>query len=135
MQFAPTNDEQFLLSDLPPEERFNYAIPRICECEEVWSLGEEEGWLVRYVDDKPVISIWPYNKMALENIADDYSNCRAIAVSLEHFLYKVLTQCRDGEINIDVCPAPGQPGYTLSADRLYELLEGMVESETYFLEG
>jgi len=135
MRFAPSSDEQLLLADLPPEERFNYAIPRICECEEVWSLGEEQGWLVRHMDDQAVISVWPYHQMALESAEKDYSGCRAIAVSLEHFLYKVLARCRDGKIKIDVCPAPGQPGYMLSADRLYEVLECMVETEAYFLEG
>lgn len=135
MRFAPSDDEQRLLADLSPEERFNYAIPRICECEEVWSLGETQGWRVRQVDDQAVISIWPYHQMALDNAQNDYSGCHAIAVSLEHFLYKVLARCRDGRINIDVCPAPGRTGYMLSAERLYEVLEGMAETEAYFLEG
>ena len=135
MRFAPTLSEQALLNELPAVGRLEYAVSRIFECEEVWGLGDENGWLIRDVDDKAVISIWPYRQMAQECAQGDWSGCSAISVSLEHFLYTLLKQCQNSAITLEVCPAPGSAGYQLPATALYEMLENMVESGSYFIEG
>lgn len=135
MRFAPSPDEQTLLADLSPQQRFDYAIPRICECEEVWGLGDDNGWLIRDVDDKAVISIWPYRQMAVECALGDLSDCEPICVSLEHFLHTLLKQCQANDIIVEVCPAPGKAGYTIPAAQLHEVLESIVETDSYFIEG
>ena len=133
MRFAPTTNEQVLMDDLSVKERFHYAISRICECEEVWSLGDENGWQIRDLDDKAVIAVWPYRQMAME-YAQGAENS-PICVSLEHFLYTLLKQCQENEIVMEVNPAPDGKGYLIEAAQLYEVLESMVETETYFIEG
>jgi len=135
MRFSPTLEENQQLLGLDATERFQYALPRLCECEEVWGLGDSSGWLIRDVDDRALISIWPYRSMALECASGEFEDSNPICVSLEHFLYTLLGQCRDNEIDLEVCPAPGQVGHRIAADALYELLEGMVEAESYFVEG
>jgi len=135
MRFAPTENEQAMLVDLPLEERFHYAITRICECEEVWSLGDDNGWRINDVDDKAVISIWPYRQMAMEYAQDCSAESIPICVSLEHFLYTLLKQCQENEIVMQVNPASNSQGYLIAATQLYEVLENMVETETYFIEG
>ncbi len=135
MRFAPSLKEQALLDELPMEERFHYAVPRICECEEVWSLGGENGWQIRDMEDKAVISIWPYRQMALEYAQGELTESTPICVSLEHFLYQLLRQCQDNDITMEICPAPGKRGYMISAAQLHEVLENMVETDSYFIEG
>jgi len=135
MRFAPTSNEQTLMNDLSLEERFHYATTRICECEEVWSLGDDNGWLIRDVDDKAVISIWPYRQMAQQSAETGEDKNIPICVSLEHFLYTLLKQCQENEIVMEVNPAPASMGFLIPAAQLYEVLENMVETETYFIEG
>lgn len=135
MRFSPSSEEKTALQSLSLEERFHYAIPRICECEEVWGLGDDSGWLIRDVDDKAVITIWPYRQMAEECAQGDWSASEPVSVSLEHFLYQLLKQCQDNDITMEVCPAPGKAGLMLTAAQLHEVLDNIVEAETYFIEG
>ena len=86
MRFSPSPTEQAVLESLPLEERFRYAITRICECEEVWSLGDDRGWLIREIDDRQAIAIWPYRRMAEEYQLEEWANNEPVCVSLEHFL-------------------------------------------------
>ena len=135
MQFSPTSEEQVLLSEFSSHERFEYAIPRIFECEEVWGLGDDNGWLIRDVDDKEIISIWPYKSMAEAYTTGELKGNKPICVSLEYFLYRLLKQCEENDVFFEVNPAPHTQGYIVSAKDLFSTFEDMVESGSYFLEG
>jgi len=135
MRFSPSSEEQTALQTLSLEVRFHYAISRFCECEEVWGLGDDSGWLIRDVDDKAVITIWPYRQMAEECVQGEWSDSEPVSVSLEHFLYQLLKQCQENEITMEVCPVPGKTGFMLSAAQLHEVLDNIVETDTYFIEG
>lgn len=135
MRFSPSAAEQARLNEYSSEERFQYAITRMCECEEVWSLGDDDGWLIRDVDGQSAIAIWPYRQMAVAFISGDASNSEPVSVSLEHFLYTLLKQCEEARIVLDVNPSPLEKGYVIGAAQLYEILENMVETGSYFIEG
>ena len=135
MRYSPSVSEVAALQTLSLEERFHYAITRMCECEEVWGLGDDNGWLIRDVDGRSVITIWPYRQMAMDFRSGEWADSVPLAVSLEHFICTLLGQCQRAGITLEVSPAMSLEGYMIEARQLYEILENMAETGSYFLEG
>jgi hypothetical protein len=135
MQYAPTSSELQLLQTLSAIERFEYTTPRLIESEEVWSIGNDDGWLIREQGEQQIIAIWPYRQLAAEYAQVQEPDSTPQSVSLEQFLYGVLKQCRSHDIKLEIMPTPQQSGQIVEAETLYEILEGMMESGRYFIEG
>lgn len=135
MQYAPTLSELQLLQSLSAIQRFEYTAPRLIESEEVWSIGNNDGWLIRDEEGQQIISLWPYRQLADDYAQEWQPDSTAQSVSLEHFLYSVLKQCSSNAIKLEILPINQQGGQIIEADRLYEILEGMVDTGSYFIEG
>lgn len=135
MQHAPTLSELKMLQRLTATERFEYTTPRLLESEEIWSIGDENGWLIRDVDEQQIIMLWPYRQLAIDYAHEYQPESLPQSVSLEHFLYGVLKQCSSHDIKLEILPTIGQAGHVVSAERLYEILEGMMDTGGYFIEG
>lgn len=135
MRYAPTPSELVLLQSLSASERVEYTLPRLVEAEEVWSIGNENGWLIRDVDGSDVITLWPYRQLAQEYVERQQPGSLPQSVSLEQFLNSVLKQCIQHGITLEICPNGDDAGELMAAGRLHEVLDGMVESGSYFLEG
>ncbi len=135
MRYSPSAEERAAFNEMSDEDRFHYATTRIVECEEVWSLGDDNGWLIQDRGEDLVISIWPYKEMAVDAAVDTLSENSPISVSLEHFLYGLLDQCKENGIHIEVNPKPAAQGHIIPAHKLYEVLSNIVDSESYFVEG
>lgn len=135
MQFSPTVSEINMMSELSSNERLHYATSRMCECEETWGLGDEHGWTIQQRDGHELIAIWPYQQLAGDCCTDERQSLSPLSSSLEHFIYTTLTQCHEQKIMIEVMPLPDQAGRLLAAHDLFDLLEGMMESGEYHMEG
>ncbi len=135
MQYAPTLSELQLLKGLSAAERFEYTTPRLIESEEVWSIGNENGWLIRDVGDEQIIALWPYRQLAAEYAQAQQPGSLPQSVSLEHFIYGVLKQCSSHDIKLEILPTCFQGGQIVSAERFYEIIEGMLDTAGYFIEG
>jgi Protein of unknown function (DUF2750) len=135
MQYAPTSSELKLLQTLSAIERFEYTTPRLIESEEVWSIGNDDGWLIREEGEQQIIALWPYRQLAAEYAELQEPDSMPQSVSLEQFIYSVLKQCRSHDIKLEVLPTPQQGGQIIAAENLYEILDGMLESGRYFVEG
>jgi hypothetical protein len=135
MRYSPLNSELDILDTLPAHERLQYTTTRIVESEEVWSLGDEDGWQIRDHDGKRLISIWPYQQLALDHCSVAPETPTPQSTSLEHFIYTVLGTCQENDIWLEIFPIPHDPGYIISSSGLYEILNGMLENNEYFIEG
>lgn len=135
MRYAPTSSELALLQTLSAAERIEYTLPRLVEAEEVWSIGNDSGWLIREVDGCDVIALWPYRQLAQEYAEQQQPDSVPQSVSLEQFINSVLKQCIRRDIRMEICPASSGAGQVMVAVRLHEMLDGMLESGSYFLEG
>lgn len=135
MLYTPLESEKNLFADMSADERFHYAITRINESEEVWSLGNDNGWCIENRQNRQVISIWPYRALAEECCTGAPDSPAPQSTSLEHFLYGVLDMCEEKNILLEVFPGTSESGLTLEPSRLYEIMNGMLESSEYFIEG
>jgi len=136
MKYSPTTSELARLDNMADEELMQYAVTRIVECEEVWSFGNDDGWLIRDVAEKSVITIWPYLQLA-EQLSEqtEYGQSTPISTSLEQFISSVLKQCINTEIIVELCPGAQRVGTFMTAAALLEVLDSLIETGEYFLEG
>lgn len=135
MRTSPTPSEVAMFEDLTNEERFDYATIRMAECEEVWSIGGENGFAIQEEGGKPYIVIWPYQQLAEEYCVGEHKGQKAVTISLELFQYNMLDRCQQEEINIQVFPQPGREGHRITALDLHSYMEGLIESGEYYMEG
>jgi len=135
MRYTPLDTEVAMLDDMTRAERMHYAITRMVEAEEVWSLGNDDGWAIQERDDLALIPLWPYRLFAEEHGVPDSVGLETQATSLENFVYNVLDMCKDGDIWLEVFPMRGAPGLVMEAAELFQLLKGMLDTGEYFIEG
>jgi hypothetical protein len=135
MRHTPFDTEIAMFETMTAAERMQYATTRMIECEEVWSLGDENGWLIRDVDDRQLISIWPYRQLAMEHVPEGSESPIPQATSLEYFVYGVLDMCQQDDIWLEVFPGREKAGMQMRAADLFEIMNGMLETNEYFIEG
>jgi len=128
VRYTPTEAEAAALQGMDETERLHYFITRAMECEEVWSLCDADGWVVRQDDTMP---LWPYRVLAEPHAGDGEA---ADAVSLEHFVYHLLPELKQEGIRLQVMPG-GQPGPALTASELFRIFDSKMDEEQYFIEG
>lgn len=135
MRTTPTKAELTRFEAFSEEDFFLYAVTRMIECEDVWSIGGDEGFAILEKGDQPYITIWPYQQFAQEYCTDEYAAKRPVSISLEMFVENLIPQCQDQGIAIEVFARPGKKGHWISAKDLDKILEQMMESGTYHMDG
>lgn len=134
MQFTPTQSELSGLSLMSNTERLQYFLTRTIEAEEVWALSDHKGWILQEENGYTVLQIWPYEQLAMD-FANGNTACQPGATSLDHFVYNLLSRMIDQNINLEVLPLVGMPGIKITANKLNELYESLLEASDYYLEG
>ncbi len=137
MHYSPLETETGMLQSMTATERMHYALTRMLECEEVWSLGDSNGWVISENCGQQLIPVWPYQLFAEQYLTavDASQAATPQAISLEQFVYRALQMCSDNDVYLNVFPLATENGVLMAAGELYRLLGGMLESEAYVLEG
>ena len=135
MRHKPSITEINEISEAAEEERLLYFLTRAIESEEVWGIGDHKNWLLKEIDNQQVLPVWPYEILVKECINPDDEDKTQDAISLEQFVYHVLQTMIKQDIGVEVLPTKTQSGKIIAAQDLVDLLEGMMDSGEYYLEG
>jgi len=135
MQYSATENEIKLFTSMPDDERFRYCLSRMTESEEIWGLAEHQGWVISDINDQATLPIWPYKDLAELYKQDEWKNAEPQSVSLEHFVYKTSQLLIKNDIMIQTFPTVENPGKVIPAKEFFEILENLMESGEYYMEG
>ena len=135
MRYLVSTKELEEASSYSPQSRAQYFLSRAIESEEVWGLNNPSGWILKEQNDQTILPIWPYQQMATGCAQGEWENYEANAVSLEHFVYKVLPMMVTQDILVEIFPTNSNPGELMSAEKLASIFEGLLESGEYYMEG
>lgn len=135
MQFIPTANEFELIASMSEAGLLEYFLTRVAEVEEVWGLGDDTGWIMRETGETTSLPVWPYRQLAIDSAEDEWQNQVANAVSLEHFIFNVLTMLIDANIMVEIMPGPNRQGQLMNPRELFQLFESIVDSGEYYIEG
>jgi hypothetical protein len=135
MRYKPSDHEMQHMANWDAEERLQYFLTRVTEAEEIWSLGDSNGWELREQEGKTRIPVWPYQELARMNMQQDSAVASPQATSLDHFFQVLLPTMIDQHIDVEIIAMPGLAGNIMPSNRLYQMLESMLEAGDYYLEG
>lgn len=134
MQFTPTQSELSSLQTMDLSERLQYFLTRTVEAEEIWALSDDEGWILVDDNDCIVLRIWPYKQLAHDYTGEDVDGYPG-ATSLDHFVQSLLPHLVEQNIELEILPLNTIPGVRITARKLSELYESLLEAGDYYLEG
>lgn len=135
MKYQPSETELQELELYDPKEQLHFFLSRVIESEELWGLGNASGWVMKEINEQSILPVWPYEIFAENCAAMEWQDYTATAVSLEHFVYKLLPIMNKQNIKVEVFPSKSHPGSLVKATELASLFEGMMESGEYYMEG
>lgn len=87
MTWELTDEEMATTSALSAEERYKYFIDKTLEHEEMWSLKNDEGWVLgEATDEFEAIPVWPHPKFAKQCATGAWADHDAESISLKVFV-------------------------------------------------
>ena len=101
------NDEHIVaVRGLSAGDRYKYTIKKIADWGAVWSLRNEDGWVL-YTDSsgKQCFPIWPHSVFATSCAADQWSNTVAEQIDLTSWLARWLPGLTRDKRGVAVFPS------------------------------
>ena len=104
---------------LPAAKRVQYAINRIADWEQLWSLQSECGWVL-CTDQmgRECVPIWPHPEYAKACAEGDWKDTTPELISLEEWLRDWLPGIGGDGRAVAVFPSPSDEGTVLTAKEL-----------------
>ncbi len=136
MRYQPYEDEYAAVPSMNDAQLLEYFLYRVFETEEIWGLKETAlHWLTHEANAQIVQPLWPYKRYADEAAVAQWEDFVPAAVSLEYFMEQTIQKLAMDDILIEIMPRETAPGCLISAQRLFSILDGMMESSQYTLDG
>jgi hypothetical protein len=87
MSWDITDEEIASTSSLSPEDRYGYFVEKTLEHRMLWSLKNEEGWVLgEATEDLEAIPVWPHARYAERCATGAWANHNAESITLDVFL-------------------------------------------------
>ncbi len=119
---ALSMDERVQLLVAPDSERLAYFIEQAKTNERVWSLSNEEGFVMVETDEGDCVMVWPDAEFASQWAVEDWDDCEPVSVSLEQFKTQWLPSLALDNITVAVFPNIEDEGKLSTAEELIALL-------------
>jgi hypothetical protein len=119
------HDKEFeSVLSLSGSRRYEYFIKKVADWETVWSLKNEEGWVLARDDQgHEVIPVWPHERFALACTAGNWAECEPSPIDIAAWLERWIPGALRDRRLVAVFPTPSDRGVVVSPDRLKEDLE------------
>ncbi|SBS33024.1 hypothetical protein MSP8887_01844 [Marinomonas spartinae] len=118
-----TMDERVQLLIAADSERLAYFIEQAKQTQTVWSLSNEEGFVMVETDDGDCVMVWPDAEFASQWAVEDWDDCEPIAIELSTFTGQWLPSLMQDNITIAVFPNIEDEGKLSTAEELKALFE------------
>lgn len=131
MRYEPHQDEYAAVPTMTDEELLEYFLYRVFESDEVWSLKQGACPMTRQLGNVETMPVWPYQRYAEDAAVGEWRELRAAADSVDYFTYQTLEKAARQAIAIEIMPRHAGAGCLISAQRLFGMLENMMEARDY----
>ncbi|MCV2403349.1 DUF2750 domain-containing protein [Marinomonas sp. C2222] len=114
-------DERVQLLVAADDERLSYFVEQAKATNLVWSLSNEEGFVMVETDDGDCVMVWPDAEFASQWAIEDWEDCEPVSISLDTFKGEWLPSLKLDNITIAVFPNIEDEGKLSTAEELTEL--------------
>lgn len=119
MSWNLSEQEFEAIVSLPGAKRYSYFVKKIADWEEVWSLRNEDGWVLAAVPDgNEVVPVWPHERFAKACVEGDWQDCEPVAIELSAWLERWIPGMTKDHRQIAVFPTSQDKGVVVSPERL-----------------
>lgn len=115
-------DQRIQLLASPDDVRLEYFINSVKASKVVWSLSNEDGFVMVETDEGDCVMVWPDADFAAQWAVDEWDDCEPVEVSLETFQTMWLPSLEQDNITLAVFPNIEDEGKLSSAAELKALL-------------
>lgn len=106
------------LVQLSGGERYEYFVKKAADCQEVWSLGGDDGWVMAEADGQEAVPVWPHPAYAEMCATGSWQGHEPRPIPLSDWLEKWTPGLtRDGR-GVAVFPLPEDRGVRVSPEYL-----------------
>jgi len=119
------NDKEYSsVMALSGPDRYSYAIKRVADQEEIWSLWAEDGWALASDDQgRELIPVWPHPRLASACAKDEWAKYQPRSIDLESWMEKWTPGMLSDHRLVAVFPIPSDKGVVVEPERFGEDLE------------
>ncbi|SBS26662.1 hypothetical protein MAQ5080_00582 [Marinomonas aquimarina] len=115
-------DQRIQLLASPDDVRLEYFVDSVKQHKVVWSLSNEEGFVMVETDEGDCVMVWPDADFAAQWAVEEWDDCEPVEVSLETFQTMWLPSLEQDNITLAVFPNIDDEGKLTSAADLKTLL-------------
>ena len=123
------NEKEFRsVQALPAERRLKYAISRIADREQVWSLKRAEGWVVMAdASGRECLPIWPHPDFAKTCAEGTWGDAHPESIELEEWMSNWLPGLKADNRLIAIFPSVVDNAVVLDSDSLQRRLRAELD--------
>jgi hypothetical protein len=124
MSWSMSEEEFRAVQRLPARQRYSYALKRIADWEEIWSLGSTSGWVVAGdAEGVEHVPVWPHERFASACATDAWSAATPRLLAMWQWLEKWVPGLERDQRRIVVFPTPDDSGIVVTPERFREDLQ------------
>ncbi|MBN1123429.1 MAG: DUF2750 domain-containing protein [Sedimentisphaerales bacterium] len=100
-------------------KRYAYFIKKVCDWEEIWSLRNEDGWVVLGDSEgNECFPVWPAKDFAAMACQGDWKDCEPSSIPLDKWLTSWIDGLRNDQRLVAVFPNQDLKSSVVSSDQL-----------------
>lgn len=115
-------DQRVHLLASSDDERLAFFVKQVKQSEMVWSLSNEEGFVMVETDEGDCVMVWPDAEFAAQWAVDDWDDCEPVSVPFTEFKSNWLPSLEADNIDVAVFPNIEDEGKLIKAKALSEAL-------------
>lgn len=128
MSYDVSKPEMQSVMSLSGAERYEHLVNKVADWEELWSVGDKDGWALCADDDgKELVPIWPARAYASACCIDTWEDSEPRQITLGDWFDKWTPgMIADGR-SVAVFPLPNDKGVVITPEELSSDLADAVE--------
>lgn len=112
-----------------PEARYNYFVFRAVKSEELWTLADDNGFVLSDCDNEKSIPVWPHEEFAQEWIKGDWAQCKPMRIGVMAWREKWLPGLAEDNVVISVFPYADQDVVVVDSEELAAALKDEYDAQ------
>ena len=105
------------------QQRYNYLLQEVIHNAQIWLLVDEHGCVMLNTDEEDCVPVWPNEEFAQAWATEEWSHCKAEAISLEKWRNRWTTGLEEDELAIVVFPNQHNEGLIFFPDEFDDALQ------------
>src|SRR5690606_9165911 len=122
MSYELSAEQRADILALDADERFDYFVTMVRETGEMWSLADQDEWLVLRADDEEFLPLWPHPDLATD-WAGEQETAKPKAIPLAVWLERWAPGMEADGLMVAVCPGDDPNGVVVTAADLRTALQ------------